>query len=159
MRIRETDQNGEEEREEIRQERDRKPLWIQASIAAALAVASALGGYQVTQLSTDPSARPDPFTGTEARQMREDFESKIRQKSEFNAARWQEIAAHMETQYKTMERLSETVRQMLARCAEVQANDNSMQRQIEANARRLEKVEGMLFTHLGLTKNGHEKGM
>ena len=155
MKIRHTDEAGEEMVEQIKDERDRKPVWIQAAVAAALAVASALGGYQVTQLSTDPSARPDPFTGTEARALRENLEARIHQKTEFNKARWDEIAAHLETQHKTMERLSETVRQMLARCAEVQANDNSMQRQIELNQKRLDRVEMMVFNHLGLERNGH----
>ena len=152
MKIRETD-NDEIDVGEIKSARATKP-WMQAVIAALLAIATALGGisaYRVDQVVTDPEARADPFTGKDAARLEDrlqaEFTRRLREDLEANMRQWEAIAKHIEKQHSTMETLRETVTQMLSRCAEIQQRDNAMQAQIV-------DLRGLLYQHLGITGNG-----
>ena len=154
MKIRQSDTLDDELVEQIKAERDRKPVWIQAVVAAALAVASALGGYQVTQLSIDPNFRPDPFTGAMGRElemrMKSELDDKIAAKTAFNIARWNDVSSKLELQHSTISTLAGTVQSMLSRCAEVQVRDAQMLEMIKDN-------RALLFNHLGIRTNGHKQ--
>ena len=144
MKIRETDPPRDDElMEEIKSQRSTKSIWVQAVVAGLLAVASALGGYQVTQISTDPQARPDPFTGTEGKLMQE----RIDRNTTYNKERWDQVARHMDAQFASISALTDAISKLLARCSEVQARDEAMQRQIDINAKRLDRTEETVLGH------------
>ena len=160
MNIRETDDDSREERQEIRRQRSNRDRWINAILGALALIATALGGTTYVQMSdvkTDPSARADSFTRSDGQRLRTDFEHQIAEKTAFNNARWDEIAKHLETQYSIMEALRSSVEQLVSKCAQGQARDDSMQAQISGLREEVRDDRRILYQHIGL-QNGHQNG-
>lgn len=142
---------------EIRKQRSNKDRWMQAIIAALVAIATTLGGTTYIQLQdqqTDPHAKQDAFTSAMGKQLRDDLQGQIKAKSEFNRARWDEIAHALETQHAVMEALRQSVEQLVSRCAQGQARDDSMQSQITSLREEVRDDRKILYQHIGI-QNGH----
>ena len=154
MRIRSDDEL--EEQREIRRLRSNKDRWVQALIAALAAVATALGGttyVQMQEQATDPRARPDSFTGTQAKELEDrvlrDISEKVAATSAYDGARWKEIGEKIERQYQTVQTMAKTLNEMMGKCAEGQVRDSVMREQIKDN-------RDLLLQHIGATQGGRE---
>lgn len=95
--------------------------WIKIVAAALLAISTVLGGSGLYQ-SMEAVQRPDD--------LRRDMESEIAHITAFQMQNWKTISDRIDVQFKTVENLRSAVESMLARCAEMQARDSSLQDQI-----------------------------
>ena len=158
MQIRETDSGSTQNETEIRQNRSKAPWWFAGVMAAITAFAAAISGtsyVQVEELRENPQARPDAWTKTMADVAHEDLRNQIKARTTFNEARWIELQEDMRKIQDTHAGMLAIVQQIVSNCSEVKANDTSMQRQLDAQDRRIELINTRLYEHMGIKDAKH----
>lgn len=148
----------EDAKPEIKTSRSKAPWWFAGIMAAITAFAAALSGtsyVQVEELKTDPGARADAWTKTMADTAHANLSKSISSTTRFNEARWTELQEDMRSIQDAHAGMLAIIQTIVSNCAEVKANDMSMQRQLDVMQRRTEALSSRLYSHLGLTANGH----
>ena len=158
MKIRMED--DEEQTAEIKHQRSNRDRWVQALIAVIAAVAAYLGGttyVQMQDVQSNPAARADPFTGADGAVLEARLIDRIAEKADFNRARWDEIAKHLEVQRAVGEVLRSSIEQILSRCAQAQARFEGLQSQILDNRDEQRETRKLLYNHIGLNESAPHK--
>lgn len=131
--------------------RDKKPLWHAIALSVAAAIA-ALAGGGTFYIATEPTARPDAYTATMARAdfdgVEKRFSTAIALKTEFNRARWDEIAKNMATQFAIIEALRISVENTAKQCAELSAITQSLSSDIVCLRDDNIRTDTMLWNHI-----------
>ena len=129
--------------------------WGKILIAVVAAIATGLSTtsiYTTQQIASDPNVRADPFTGTDAEKLenrlQKEFSRRLSDDLETNLRQWQSVADSIKRQHDSIEDLRDTVASMLARCASVQAADQSREAQ-------LSDIRTLLYGHFGFGGTGH----
>lgn len=129
--------------------------WGKIIIGVVVAIATGLSTtsiYTTQQIASDPAVRADPFTGTDAEKLEarlhKEFSRRLAEDLETNLRQWRSVAESIKRQHDSIEDLRDTVASMLARCASVQAADQSREAQ-------LSDIRTLLYGHFGFGGSGH----